>query len=80
MSLHVMLFEATRMTYNPLDNRLYVFTMVSCGLIWAFNKSLDIRLSFIILNIIVMTCSLLFIANLIIELTGVLNIHCFKVK
>lgn len=80
MSTHLMLYEATNMMYNPLDNRLLIFVFASCGVIWIFAHHLNIYNCVVGLNVIVIYSALHYIVNLIWELTNVLNIHCFKVK
>lgn len=65
MSLHLMLYEATRMSYNPIDNRLLVFVLINCGLIWIFGENLKMDRVVIGLNVIVIFCSLHYIINLI---------------
>jgi hypothetical protein len=80
MSIHIMLFEATGMSYNPMDNRLYVFVMMVIGLIWTLQKQLNIKVCVILLTIITICCSLYYIMKLMYELSKVLKIQCFKVK
>ena len=79
MSLHLMLYEATGMNYNPLDNRMLLFVLAATASIWGFQEQVDTYKCIVGLNIIVIACSLHFITHLILEMTSVLNIHCFKV-
>ena len=80
MTVHIMLYEATGMDYNPLDNRLILLVLANCGGVWLFAHHLNVYRYVIGLTAFVILCSFHFIINLTIELKNVLNIQVFTVK
>lgn len=75
-----MLYEATKMVYNPLDNRLLVLILACCCIIWIFQDSLDVYRCVVGLNGVLLVCITHYTCNLIWELTHVLKIRVFRVK
>lgn len=80
MTTHLMLYEATKMQYNPLDNRLLVLILACCCVIWIFQDSLDVYRCVVGLNGVLLVCITHYLFNLIWELSTVLKLKLFRVK